>query len=782
MSAVVALARAELRRAWRSLLLIGLLAGFVGATVIGSLALARRTTTAYERLSQATGMDDARGLVVHHLDLIDEIVRLPAVTAHWTGRMSIAQVDGEQNFLGIVAGPEAPSPLYRPLVLEGRLPRDDGDPATAEIALRDDFQREVHLPLGTEIPVRFLSEADYFRFDTGFTGGHANGPEMTLRVVGTVRLAGGFGSVPPGLGGPDLLQEPDLAIGGAYFVRLQDGQRSFDEFAEAAAALAATRDLPPEADEFSVLEVTDPTKASAAVDHTASLLGRALLAVALAAGGAGLVTLVQLCARHNSARAGAQEVAVALGLTRRERVLVRIGVAALPAGVAVTVAFGGAVLASGIRPIGAILDYETRTGAVLNRALVATGVALVGSVVVAACVAAGAGRPSGATVGPLRVSHLAERTSRLGAAVETVIGLRFALEPGHGRRIVPVRGALLGVVIGVAGVVGGLVFSTSLDRLLSEPARSAVLYDVLVSDVTDAGLVDILEHPLAGDVTTIESSSVRMGDASVMAYAYTDRRGELELDLADGRLPTAPDEILVGLRLAGDLDLEAGDTVRVSGPDGEEHLLVVAGTGVIPPLNGEDLGLSVVLSSDGLAHLEEAEPFVSAAVGARPGADPDELAASLAEAFEAHDPVPPIELENLGRLGALPDLAAAAIGLVAVLALTHALAVVVRRRAGDLALLRAVGCSGRQTGTAIVVMALTITILGVGIGTPLGLAIGSTLWRMTAEGAFVTPDPSWPWAQVAFVAVVVVAVGLLAALLPARRASQLPPAALLRAE
>ena len=46
------------------------------------------------------------------------------------------------------------------------------------------------------------------------------------------------------------------------------------------------------------------------------------------------------------------------------------------------------------------------------------------------------------------------------------IGMRMALEPGHGRTAVPVRSALAGITVAVAAVVAAAVFGASLVALV----------------------------------------------------------------------------------------------------------------------------------------------------------------------------------------------------------------------------------------------------------------------------------------------------------------------------
>ena len=51
-------------------------------------------------------------------------------------------------------------------------------------------------------------------------------------------------------------------------------------------------------------------------------------------------------------------------------------------------------------------------------------------------------------------------------------------------------------MVGLAGVVAGLVFVSSLDRLIASPARSAIPFDVQIADVTEDDLEgEVLDQP-----------------------------------------------------------------------------------------------------------------------------------------------------------------------------------------------------------------------------------------------------------------------------------------------
>ena len=64
MSAVWIVARRDLRRRWATLVLIGVMGGLAVGAAAGALTAARRTATAYDRLEDATRVEDAL-LLVH---------------------------------------------------------------------------------------------------------------------------------------------------------------------------------------------------------------------------------------------------------------------------------------------------------------------------------------------------------------------------------------------------------------------------------------------------------------------------------------------------------------------------------------------------------------------------------------------------------------------------------------------------------------------------------------------------------------------------------------------
>ena len=110
MGGVGLLVRAELRRRWLALVLIGLLAGAVGAAVVTSVAGARRSETAYDRLAELTGQPDATLISLVGPNLVEESLASPEVEAAWPFRSSIGQVLDVPAvlYLSVVSGDERP--------------------------------------------------------------------------------------------------------------------------------------------------------------------------------------------------------------------------------------------------------------------------------------------------------------------------------------------------------------------------------------------------------------------------------------------------------------------------------------------------------------------------------------------------------------------------------------------------------------------------------------------------------------------------------------------------
>jgi ABC-type antimicrobial peptide transport system permease subunit len=142
----------------------------------------------------------------------------------------------------------------------------------------------------------------------------------------------------------------------------------------------------------------------------------------------------------------------------------------------------------------------------------------------------------------------------------------------------------------------------------------------------------------------------------------------------------------------------------------------------------------------------------------------------------------PTAVVSLGELRSLPLALGVFFALLASATVAHALVTTVRRRRHELAIMRSIGFTRRQSRLAIAWQATLIAAAGVVVGVPLGIVTGRLVWRWLAHNFPVVYVP--PLAAIAVLLVVPAAI-LLANLLaawPARSAARIRPAEALRTE
>ena len=196
MTLLTFLAGAEVRNRWRSLLVLGLLTGLVAGSALGLLAVARRSSTAYDRLRAANAVDDARGMVLGGEEVLEGIRELPEVADAWFAPVAVGQVEGpEIAYFGVAGGfgTDAQAPdLTRLVAVDGRLPAPG---ATDEVAVAEPLFREFGLRLGQEFTLRWLTPEPS---SPSSTPGSASPtvPSRCSASSAAVRLAGSPAAIP----------------------------------------------------------------------------------------------------------------------------------------------------------------------------------------------------------------------------------------------------------------------------------------------------------------------------------------------------------------------------------------------------------------------------------------------------------------------------------------------------------------------------------------------------------------------------------------------------------
>src|SRR5262249_23483610 len=143
--------------------------------------------------------------------------------------------------------------------------------------------------------------------------------------------------------------------------------------------------------------------------------------------------------------------------------------------------------------------------------------------------------------------------------------------------------------------------------------------------------------------------------------------------------------------------------------------------------------------------------------------------------------VPP-EVDRVRHTSWFPPSIAALVGLLALIAVGHALFSGVRRRRRELAVLKALGFDRRQVRATIAWQATTIALVGLVIGIPLGIVVGRYGWTLAARNIGVAEVTVFPLIAVAVLAALVLLTVNALAYFPARAASNTRAAIALAAE
>lgn len=793
--------RSELRRSWRSLLLLGVLCGIVVAVVLTAVAGARRTTTALDRFLVEVGAGHADVFLFSGLrgrsdvdlgngktadDVISELRRLPQVEALDRGVALLLGPEGMDDFYSAVSLDGYA--VNRPRLLDGRLPQ-----GLEEMALSRQAAEVLGKQVGDALelqghdPRQF--ERLFFEGDTSVLQESPDGPTVTLRVVGVVETAGDIGRVdlsgPYGIVSPELYDRYRDAIaqfGPGAVVRLRNGSQDVPGLRAEVQRLTGGSEL---------VSVEDNRPEVDAINDALEVQALALLLFVGVAGTAGLVAVATALARQLERSGIDVQTLGALGLTTRQRMVAlgAVGCPALLGGVVSGVA--GAVAASPLLPLGLAGRAEPRPGVVFDALALPLG-ALALAVVLAGTVAFAAWRAIRTTVtrrggagARERPSVVSRWISKAGIGAVGATGLRLTFEPGSPSQPVPTRIALTAAVLATAGVAAVLVFGASLANVVARPELSGFPWHAAAtggSSAADASetVAVVVKDPAVDAVTVAEVSETTLAGERTQLLGTRAAKGSVGLTVVDGRAPAGPDEVAVGPKTLARLG--GADHVELATDDGGTRRYRIVGTADFPVLNYVDYDNGIWLTHEGFSGLAAPQGSTVVLIHLAPGADTDQKRAELGElSFDFQNTRAPAKVANLDEVKGFPQALAAFLALLGLVTLGHALASSPRRRRGELAVLRTLGFVRRQLGATLAVQATAMAAAGLVVGLPLGIAAGRGAWDVVATGLSVVRQPVVPL-SVLLIVPAAVAVANLVAVLPARRACSVRPAEILRAE
>jgi hypothetical protein len=793
----------ELARRWRSLVVLGLLVALASGVVLASVAGGRRGSTAADRLTAATS---AATVMLHPFEsdarFWAKIRALPEVEALTTFPALAFAVDDLPDTRTGMTLPPGDSELFRtievPVILDGRIP----DPGRVdEVAVTPRFREIRHKGVGDTLTVRLLSPTQAAANNRESGAGAPAGPAITARVVGVVRSSW-FAENPGNPGG--VIASPALFARYRANIIGADDQIPIEGLARLRGGAAAIPAFRADLRRTIGMDVDVQDLGATVIQHRRLMDGlesSTLWVLGAAAALAACVLVGQAIARYAAATAADLASLRALGMTLPQQLLLASAGPVIAGAAGSLVGVGGAVVASNWMPIGSAALHEPAPGIDIDPWTLGLGGALV--VVLVAVGAAGAALTAltAGTASAGRRSTIAHAVARAGLPVPIVVGARFALEPGRGRRAVAVRPALVGAVVGVIGVITAFTFAAGVADAAGNPARfgqTQQLEVYLGFGGEDAVRPEPLLAAIAREsgVAAVNDSRiqvVRSGAATFPVFTYHPVGGPLRTVLSEGRLPNLPDEITLGRATAARLGAHVGDRVPVGSRPAE---MTVTGIGFVPSGLQNTYAEGAWATAAGFESVRAAGgppwQWHVAHIALDRGADPAEVMTRLRRAaatMQGGDELtigppasPPPQIIEINDIAVLPVLLGAFLAVLAAGAVGHALVTAVRRRRHEVGILRALGMTRRQVRLIVVTQAGVLAVTGLVAGIPLGLALGRTAWRLVAaETPIQYVPPSAPLALALIVPATLLAAGILAAW-PSRAAARLGVAHLLRAE
>ena len=337
------------------------------------------------------------------------------------------------------------------------------------------------------------------------------------------------------------------------------------------------------------------------------------------------------------------------------------------------------------------------------------------------------------------------------------------------------------LMIGLALVTAVGVLGASAKASVESAVTASVGADVVVQGGGFQGFPSAVAEVLAdapgvAAVDRIRQDQAQVADTTTFLAAVAPEaigRG-LRLTAVEGELRLAPGVLLVGQGEAKARGLSAGDSVPVRLPRGGQRDYEVAGVYEDNELVGPYL-LDLADAATGFSGPTDVALLLTAAEGV----DTATLVAT-AEAATADYPT----VEVLDQQGFVADAASridvvisiinvllALSVLIAVLGIVNTLALAVLERTRELGLLRAVGLGRRQTRRMVTVEAVIVAVFGALLGIGVGSLLGIALQRALVDEGIT--DLRFPVSRLVLFVVVAALAGVVAALLPARRAARL---------
>lgn len=374
------------------------------------------------------------------------------------------------------------------------------------------------------------------------------------------------------------------------------------------------------------------------------------------------------------------------------------------------------------------------------------------------------------------------------------------------------------VLLGVAFMAGTMVFTDTIgatfDSVLAQADDGVDAYVRVPSEI-DLGYGEPgprLDASLAAEVAAVpgvDQVALRINGYAQVVGPDGETVGDLSSNpafgtnwvtvddlnpyvLASGHAPTSDDEIVIDQASADAAGYGPGDVVTVLTKH-EPREFTIAGTARFGTADSP-AGATAVLFTDATAAELLASPGEADAIAvtAADGVDEQELVAAIQAVLDGDVEVitgstlveenQDALAEDIAGMGTIFLVFGFVSVFVAAFIINNTFAITVAQRTKEMAMLRAIGASGRQVRRSVLIEAIVVGSLASGAGLAAGIGVAAGLRRLMSVFGFDMPDGATVVAPSAMAISFAVGVGVtvLSAWLPARRASRIAPIAALR--
>jgi len=784
MGAVAFVAQRRTARHWRALAAAGVLLGLGFGLCLASLAAARRTSSAYDRILARADAPDAAVALGQPPEQSERSLRaIDGITKQRVYAGFVGTADGVDRILttALLAPIDDAFPIERPTLQAGRLPHPD---AAEEAVVNSSAAARSGVEVGERL---------HFRFFNPVTSASA---EADITVVG-------IGTFPA-----EVVTDETNVLGLFVFTRaFYDAHRDLVVYSvsnvDLASGFDARGDLAPAVGALGHELQSARAQEQQAIDDALRPLIIVLVALGVLAFGGTTVAAGQVIQRTRDRWLLDDARLQSLGMARRQIRAIELASSSLVAALAVTVALITMFLVSPIAPIGPLHDLDPAQGFAIDSTVAALGAAAIIVTFVVLTLLFSSVRSR--LVRPMLRRSRWLATMPGGPATAAGLTLALRTDDGHNRA----WRAVAATTAAAAGLAMCGAFVSSAIALTETPARYGFDADLLAVNAYGDQSEAALERAFGtrDDVvaaTGYTEGSYLINGHAVPGLAATTVKGELTPTILRGRPPRSPDEIVVGRDTLDSIAADVGDVVKVQiltalGSDGEPAAdpvrLHIVGVATFPAVNqlGTDmprLGIGALVTRDAFLRMrgDATNGPEFTVVRLVDGTDPSTVIADNRQGFQDaaqsatawFTDTKPAELRQLDA--ATPYLRGGlVVGFLILLAVVvHALWTRARAGRHDLAVLRVIGCTRHQLDAVTAWQVAPFVLGAVLLGIPFGIALGRLLFRLFAQSLAVVDDASTPAAVCGALLVAVLLAAAVADLVAMAVARRTRAAAILR--